>query len=372
MRGIRVLAVLACVATATALAGCAGPATHHQSGKHSHVATGPRPTPTPTEAAAPPVRVPVACTSILDNARAAALIGKPVVYSRDASTLPKDIRSIAERQYGSLDCLWAGPDVTDGAFVESVGVTITPDASAAYQHSVPEIEKEAGEEVTLRNVAGDQSEISCTNDLGVFCDSNMLVGQFWTDVTLFAPGTTSTATAGTQLKSVLVTIAGLLRSAQAAPAWNPPGTLPDFCDDSHSNASTAAMNTALASRAYAWDPGETVAPTAATWEQYTSQFASCGFTSTTGSLRVSLLQGGAWAMPLLLADTKKDALGRGPFTTLDIPGVGTAAYDCTGQSGGCQALVADGSNLVGFDLPYAPASKLNPELVKVVTAVTGG
>lgn len=354
------------------LAGCAAPETaHHSKAPHA------KPSATPT-AAAPSVRVPVGCADLFSDSVAATLLGTPVAFRWDESTLPKDIDSIAERQYGALQCFWAGPDRPDGGYAEYFGVTITPDATAAFNANIANLEQQ--DPPSESGVAGDQSEISCSasQDVGLFCDSNMLVGSYWVEVDLNPGVFRPEATGNAQVKAALVTIAGKLAGTTAGAKWKPGASaMSPFCSDGQRAASAAALNAAVGRTDLTYDPGEAVPSSAATVPQQSGNYASCdwdtdasdGAQGDFNSLSITLLNGGAWVMPLLLANLGEDSLQRGPFTRLTVPGVGTAAYQCAGETDTCSVLVADGSLLIGLRIGDTTTTALDPAIVGILTAV---
>lgn len=360
------------------LAGCAAPAP-----VHTHTAgptkPTPTPTPTPTQAAVPSVRVPLKCSELLSDTTAASFLGKPVAYRSDESTLPKDMESILDRQFGSLDCTWAGPDRPDGGYAQYFGVTIAPDAAAGFNTSIGDIERE--QMPTLKNFAGDQSEGGCSSDPsdGLFCEANMLAGSYWVYLNWYTGTSRPVATANSELTASLTKIAGLLASTTPAPAWNPPGPdIPAFCSDGQQKASAAAVNAAVGRADIGYDPGETDPGSAASYPEYVgNSYSECfwdtavsgGASGDFNSMKISMLKGGAWVVPLILKDTGVDSLGLGPFTTLDVPGVGTAAYQCIGETDSCTVLAADGSILIDVDLGDASADKFDAAVINLVTAV---
>lgn len=361
--------LIALAAAATLLAGCAAPT---PAPTHSSATAKPTPKPTPTQAASPSSRVPVKCTDLFSNSAAGALIGTSVQFSIDESTLPKDIRAAAERQYGSLDCVWAGPDRPDGAYSEYLGVTIAPDAAAGFTANIAQIEKDQAP--TLTNVAGSQSEVYCFTDGGLSCSSDMLVGDYWVDVELDAPTTKTVATGTAQMRGALTSVADHLVNTTAGPAWNPPGaSLPTFCAESARTFSASAVDVAVGGKNFLYEDPEAAPDTAASYPLEENDYVACNWTTlTTGTFSgvgVSMLRGGAWVMPPLLADLGTDSLDRGPFRAVDVPGVGTAAVSCSGDANDCSAMVADGSVLINVSMDYASPAVFDSALVKLVKAI---
>ncbi|HMH59127.1 MAG TPA: hypothetical protein VK537_08100 [Galbitalea sp.] len=369
-RLIRAIPIVALVALVALLAGCAAPTPTHTSA----IST-PKPTPTAAHAAAPSIRVPVRCADLFSDVTAASMIDSTVQFHINETTLPKDIRFAAERQYGSLDCAWAGPDRPDGGYAEYFGVTIVPDAAAAFNGNIADVQEQ--DPPTLKNVAGDQSELECFINGGLQCSSNMLVGDYWVAVQLNAGGSNATVSVGTsRMRSALTTIASRLSTATATAGavWNPPGaSLPTFCaDDAHAT-SAVAVDAAVDGTGFFFEDSEAAPETASGYPRDVGDYAECDWTTlgagTFNDVFVAMLKGGAWVMPPLLGDLGVDSLERGPFRTVDISGAGTAAVSCTGDSGSCDALVADGSVLIHVSLDYASNDIFDAALIKLVTAV---
>jgi hypothetical protein len=375
LRGIRFTSVVVAVGMVALLAGCAAPVP-----AHTHSAD-PKPTSssTPTQAPTPSVRLSLGCADLVSDANSTALLGQVASYRVDQATVPKDMDSITERQYGSLQCEWSGPDTADGAHLPTLRLNVSPDAADGFNANIAAIEKQ--QQPTRTAFAGDQSEMSCVADAqsgSVYCSANVLVGEYWIGLGLIR-STTILATVEAGVRSLLVAVAGDLANAKTAAAWNPPGQeLPAFCASENRKSSAAALNAAVGRTDLSYDAGEAVPVSASSYPKDTSDFTSCSW-STDGKggaggdfnlLTVSLLRGGAWAMPPILADAAtEDSLGRGPYETVDVPGVGTAAYECAGETETCQVLVADGSLLIGLDIGYTSSGKLDSTIAKVLTAV---
>src|SRR5471032_92433 len=146
-----VASVLAAGAVVLAVSSCA-PAVHATSAPttHPHITAAPH----PTQAAIPSVRVPVTCASLFDDTAAGKIIDQPVAIHVDETTPPVDITDITERQYGSLNCVWADGR-QDTGYDDSLRIDITPDAAAGFAANLAGFAAENAP--TTSNTAGDKS-----------------------------------------------------------------------------------------------------------------------------------------------------------------------------------------------------------------------
>jgi hypothetical protein len=362
-----VLTVSAC---APAVHGTSGSTLHPQSTAHPHATV--KPHPKATQAAIPVVRVPVTCSALFTDSAAAALIDSPIQHHHDATTIPVDIIDIAQRQYGSLGCLWGG-DVEDSGFVQYLSVDITPDAKAAFIANLSGLAHE--DTPTVTNAAGDQSVSGCDGSGGgLSCNGNMIVGNYWVTAAVQDIGTTSvsSATASSRIQQVLTTVATALKNTTAAPAWNPPGAaLPTFCS---TDASTAQVNTALGVTDFAPVGEDEASPDAASYTQLPGVYTQCawGTGSTTEPftfLSVAMLKGGAWVIPELPGRLNTRTYTLGAYTPMTIPGATAAAGYCSTGVDECQVALSIGTLLVVLDMDDPSDAQSSAALAKIVADI---
>jgi hypothetical protein len=370
MKRSSLAASLVAVVVVLAVSSCA-PAVHPGSTPTGHPHPTVKPHPHATQAAIPSVRVPVKCASLLTDTAVAAMIGSQVQHHRDETTPAIDVTDIAQRQYGSLDCVWGG-DPQDSGYDQYLSIDITPDATAGFNANLAGFASE--DPPTTSNTAGDKSVTGCTVDGDLHCTGNMLVGSFWVTayVQNLGAGPVSLATANSNIQHILTTVASSLSTAKAGAAWKPPaGKLPTFCT---APGSTAAVNTALGATDFAIVGSDDELSDAASYTQQSGDYTQCTWGSAASAgpftyLSVAILRGGAWVLPQLPGETNSKAYMLGAYTAMTIPGATAAAGDCSADADECLVAVSLGSTLVVINVDDPGDAQATAALAKIVADI---
>lgn len=346
---VLVLALAACAATPT---------------PESTQAAAPTPTPSATAAALPLPALPLTCADVLSDAEASEIVQYPISLKFDENDFRTE-RDIAGRQSGLLHCIWGGTDKTDNGWDQSIVIDILPDAVADYDVGVMQVDDGA-----IVYTVGDLSEYLCPSmgELYSWCNANLLIDGYWAHVSANAQGsdngrTVQTAEAG--MASVLDTLAARIPAAAPAnPAWSAPDGVVSgaFCADV--TASSAVIQAAF--------PGETMDAReigdsyvdVETIAQDRAALTACYWTGAS----VSVVPGGAWAFPALLASPPTVSWSMPPLVAAQVPGADAALVSCTDE-GWCAGLVSAGGSAISVDGPNMGDGPFAAALASVVAAV---
>jgi hypothetical protein len=359
------------------LAGCA-PAANGPTASPAAPApsVSPAATPTPTPVAAPRIRVPLSCANVFTTSAVGALLGTTVKLAVDENTPPSDLDSIAQVQRGILTCTWGGKDKTDNGFDQALSVYVEPDATGDFTTNFSAVKNNFGKPVL--GTYGDQSAYGCVAHGGLACGANVLVGSYWLTVDLHdldAANSVPKPKAVSRLKTVLDTTVKALHGAGAAsPAWvAPAGGLLPFCAQS---GNTTIVRKAFASKgldAVSADP-ESGTDVSTIGEQGDS-FAHCDWnqnvTDTNQNqetdVEVSILDGGIWSLPQLVADPPTEFYV-GDYKPVSISGAQGAVLAC--NTADCDAIVGVGTNAVEIGFSDIGAKRDMASLTALVDAIT--
>ena len=147
-------------------------------------------------------------------------------------------------------------------------------------------------------------------------------------------------------------MAAALKTAKAAPAWNPPaGTLPNFCSAA---GSTAQANAALGLSDLQVASEDVGAGRRGRRSLQTLKRVhpmhmadAAGGTGPFTYLSIGMLRGGAWAMPELPGQKNSKAYMLGAYSAMSIPGASAAAGNRTADAQECVVVALSiGSLLV--------------------------
>jgi hypothetical protein len=364
-----VLALFAATTVVLTLSSCAPAVNSTVPTTHPHATT--KPHPAKAQPAVPALRVPVKCASLLTDAAAAAMIGSPIKHHVDETTQPVDVTEIAQRQDGSLACLWGG-DPQDGGYDQFVSIDITPDAAAGFAANIPSFSNQDPPDTV--NTVGDRSAYGCTTDGELHCTGNALVGSFWVTAYVQNLGAlpVSAVTASANIKQILQTAAAAVKSATPGSAWNPPGpALPQFCSAA---SSTAQVNAALGGTDFTTAGEDNEEEDAASYTQLPNVYTQCTWQSGSSAgpftfLSVAMLRGGAWVMPKLPGAINSRAYMLNAYTSMTVPGATAAAGSCSVDADECLVALSIGSLLVVVNLDDPSDAQSSAALAKIVTAI---
>src|ERR1700712_2518688 len=174
--------VVGTIAVSTLVIGCTGvPAPRHTPQHTKQHAT----QDTTDALVAPVVRVPIACATLFSNSAVKALVGADVTLVADEKSAPMDLFAIGNRQAGILTCTWMGAGEEITAASHELSISIEPEADDDYRENNHELWDDA----TKNGHAGKASDYECGipyGTRGFFCNSDLLVGHYWTGVILLA------------------------------------------------------------------------------------------------------------------------------------------------------------------------------------------
>jgi hypothetical protein len=349
--------VVPLLASALVLAGCSSP-TAAPTGSPAASASSAKPTTAPVDATVPTVRVPMACDDDLSDVEISKLIGSTVKLHEDASTPPANVDDIVERQLGVLHCAWRGDSPPDAGTVDGLTLSIEPDGATDFAKSIPEFAQQ-GQANTTAITAGEPSYTGCSASGGYNCNGDMLTSGYWVSVSMIdsVPKAVPLATAKARLRQVLTElITGLAEAGKPVAAWKPAsGSASTFCS---APGSTAAVQRAFASKGLQPDRSDDP-PTSAADDESGFDFAVCSWfdqgsapAGQVGEVDVSVVQGGAWAIPAMVAAPPTMWLV-GKYRAVTIPGASGAVLGCGDDT--CDAIVGLDGNAVGITF-----SHLNP------------
>lgn len=123
----RLLPIVAVVAGSLLLAGCAP----EPEPTPSSTAT-PEPTATAEAAARPNPVFDLTCAELLSLEEVQAGITEPITVKRDETSVPGDVREVADLQRGGLSCRWGGENRTGSSYDDGIDVLLLPDAQSDY------------------------------------------------------------------------------------------------------------------------------------------------------------------------------------------------------------------------------------------------
>jgi hypothetical protein len=359
-----IAALLVALATTFGLAACAPSSvtpTASPTPHHTHAA----------QAAVPTVRVPITCDALFNTAAATAIVGYPVVDTQNEKSKPSDATSAIERQAGTLDCSWTRSDTQEDGDPVGLDVIVAPDGAAAYDSNLAGLEAERAPDA--ENTAGDASEYACDVDNG--CTANMKVGNYWVELSQFNALAQAPTLSGLEASAelALTTIAAALKDTTPAPRWKPPvAKLPTFCAAS---TSTAAVDAALASTTFVLQPADSGPFDAFRAVEPSDEIEYCGWASDSASdgpggyVGVTIIRGGAWAVPLIAS--RPLSSGPGPLAPVTVAGATQAVEACSDEVAQCDTELSVGGNLVEigiFSVSSTRAEDAIPALVKAINA----
>lgn len=320
------------------------------------------------------MRVGVKCADLFSESDASSLVGEAVKLRLDESSSPVGITDIAARQRGILACTWGGTDQKDGFYNESLTVTVVPDASAEFATDFPKTD--TATDPTATNTAGSQSAYGCYTGIDpLLCVADMLAGSDWVTVQLQNQRGTvlSRAAESQKVQQVLTSVATSLSRATALAPWvPPPGPALGFCT---SPTNLDQVRSAVKSSDFISAPPELGAADARTLAQFEDTFAQCEWglpTFTSGGpgqlayLLVSMLRGGAWALPAMTQSPPTD-WQFGQYAPISIPGTTSAILACNPTD--CAAIVAIGSTAVEIEVGNAGTAQVTAALTAMVGSI---
>lgn len=322
------------------LAGCA-PAAPAPTPSDSPV---PTPTPSATAQGDPWSTLPLTCAELLSEPEAQALTGAPVTL-KEGESFVNNLRAIALRQVGALSCTWGGEGRTDNSYNQTIDFTILPDADAAFDEGVWQVDDGA----IVYPDGSTTSEYLCQPVYGdvAYCTANVLLNGYWAQAWVQADNQTEESIT-TGMRSLVDSLTARMAAAGAPrPAWVvPEGSLAGaYCDQPV-------------------DVGSAPYPAIAVG------FVRSGALACTSPEGVSLviLPGGAWGVPL--AQGTRPYYSVSEFVPFDVPGADFALWGC---GDGCTALVAVGGSALSITTQYDLAStveQLTPLVTTIVADVT--
>jgi hypothetical protein len=297
--------------------------------------------------------VPLGCAGLLGTSSLTAIAGHAPHTYHDQSTAPTNITSIAQDQYGALDCDWLQQDSTiTGAELQ---VDVAPDAQSTFGSRFAAIMADQSlntHPAATENIAGDQSGFWCANVVDALgadsnlpiCDGELLVSGYWVSIEVDTVNGLSRAQLVAAVPVAMKDIATRIEAAGSTPAqWVAPATTPPgFC--------TAPTSTAVVRSIF----GDSTLVAATTPSNRTTAstiglvgvYAACDWNSKSyGHLEIRLLAGGSWAFPSFapvpIGDSSFTAQD---YSALTVTGTASAKEACV--NGGCDAFLAVGSSAV--------------------------
>lgn len=340
------------------------------------------PIPTSTADAVPAVRIPLACGALLDPATVSTLVGVSATLKQDETSTPGDIAEIANRQFGTLTCVWGGTNMTDSGYDQTVDLSIAPDSADAYAKYAGDLASERG--MTILNTVGSQSAYGCQSykqppGRSFYCDATMLVGTFWFSARIAGDGPLSLtqATVTARVQGILDRIAVAISAGNPTSAWTAPDPTftAGFCD---ATSATARVREAwhtpdLATANLTDDPGYYDASNIA---QADAGYSLCDWQRSGSSVNpartdyvdVQILAGASWAFPALVASPPSPPyLAR--FAVVDVPGADHALMACHAEL--CDALLQLGT--VGVEIGFSDIGRTAAvaNLAATVKAISG-
>ena len=322
------------------LAGCA-PAAPEAAPTDTPVVS---PTPSATAQGDPWSTLPLACADLLSEAEAQALTGAPVTLKEDESFVD-NLRSMALRQVGALSCTWGGEELTDNSYNQTVDLTVLPDADAAFDEGVWQVDDGA----IVYPEGSTTSEYLCQPlyDGIAYCTANVLLNGYWAQAWVQADNQTEESiTSG--MRSLVDTLTTRMGAAGAPrPAWvSPEGSL---------------------TGAYCGRPVDVGPPPVRAMAVGFVRSGALACTSPNGA-EVIILPAGAWGVPIAQGTRAFYAVSE--FAPFDVPGADFALWGC---GDGCSALVSVGGSAVSIYAFYDLAStveQLTPLVTTIVADVT--
>jgi len=382
---LRGIAIVLPVAVALLLAGCSTPAPAATSAPSSTpTSTGAAtatPAPTPTASVLPTVRIPLHCADLFTQTTLSTDLGTKVSLKRTESSQPRDLDEAADRQYGTLECVWGGKTMTDSGYDQTLDLSVAPDSADAYADNITALKK--FEAMKLAVSIGDGGALGCEtyntgadSDRIMYCNSTMLVGTSWVTARVQGngPKTLTTAVANARVEKMLTTIAGSLAGVTTSPAWTPPAGSPlAFCS---SPDATAAVRTAFAApKLQKTKPDEASPFDAGTISQGKGVYSYCGWqlsppgvsgTGTVTNIGVTTLAGGGWLIPQLVAAPPTQWYV-GQYKAVDIAGAGRGIEACNNAD--CNAMMQIAGSAVSISFDDLGASRNRAYLAALVKAI---
>jgi hypothetical protein len=292
------------------------------------------------------------------------------IQLRVAETTLRGARDIAGLQSGLLSCVWGGESKTDNSWDQTIVLSVLPHAAADYDAGVMQVDDGA-----VVYTVGDLSEYLCqgADEYQSRCTANLLTDGYWVQLAVNSGGSNDGRTLGsaeagmrTLLDSLFAAVSGA--SAQR-PDWVAPGVGSGgaFCTDPASTGTVqgAFSNPALAPRDYTSPPPYG----AATVAQQRAGLAACGWSDGAGAgVDVTVVPGGGWAFPALLASPPQVSYDLPPLEAASVPGTDSALAVC-GESGYCYAIVSVGGSAVAVSGPDIGIDAFVNAVATVATAV---
>jgi hypothetical protein len=269
----------------------------------------------------------------------------------DETTTPRGMPLLQFRQAGGLACVWGGQEGTDGVPDGGLRLWISPDGVNEFKDYGTGTIPGDGETLEVDTV-GDNSVITCGSPqyTGLHCSADVLVGDYWILAKASDTNTDlSHEDAVASFSGMLSTIADAVAGAGAPrPVWSPPADALDgaqLCSDA-----------TVAEYALGVDPGTVTSEPLSSDYQYDEFRAvsaraagsGCAWSLPDGAnVRITTLQGGAWAFARLQAD----GIGASMPTPGDVASVPSENVDgeLIGCGDGCQALFLYKGSLIAVD-----------------------
>jgi hypothetical protein len=306
------------------------------------------------------------------------LAGSDAVVEHDENTPPAGLTSVAQLQYGALDCEWDG--LADANAPGSIlDVSVAPDATAQFDRNFDAIMKNEilgqPHPTAIEGVAGDKSGYWCLASVDLLgsdenlpvCDGEMLVGSYWVSVQVSTVNDLTRTQVITGLTALLSDAATKLASAGAAPPqWPAPGTTPPaLCNAKN----TAAVRSIFGNTTWALGAGPTLTTNASS-VGLVGVYAACRWdTPSSSGVYFGLVAGGSWSIASLKPRPPIDSGIDGAYASISVSGASQAIESC--GEGECDAYLGGGTTVVEVDFPdpgTAKRSSVLGAIMKVIAA----
>ena len=293
----------------------------------------------------------------------------------DESTPPTALTSVAQQQYGALDCEWDG--LADANAPGSIlDVSVAPDAATQFDHNFDAIMKDEilgqPHPAATEGVAGDKSGYWCLTEVDQLgsdedlpvCDGEMLVGSYWVSVQVSTVNNETRAQLIAGITALLSDAATKLAGIGAAvPQWSAPQTTPPaLC----SQANTAAVRSAFGNANWVFTAGPTP-PTYASSIGLVGVYAACRWdTPTASGVYFGLVAGGSWSKTSLNPQPPDQSGVGAAYTPIAISGAAGSIESCGGEE--CDAYLFVGKTVVEVDYPD-PGTARRPMVLAAITKI---
>ena len=319
--------VLPAVVLVLALAGCAGRGV--APGEDPAPVDSPTPPATAEPQGDPLPTLPLACSDFFSDADATALLYRDVSLKVDQDDTRNNTEA-AQRQEGLLECIWGGDTSTDSSWDQTIVLTILPDAAAAFDEGVWQVDDGA---IPYPD-GSTTSEYLCPQvfDNFAWCNANVLVDGYWAQVRATTENQSDPISRDeieASIRSIVDRLTTVISSAgPARPQWT-----------TSAHTLTGAI---CAGQPFFVDvPPYPLSAAQAAGER--SNAVGCSYSE---NVSINVVPGGAWAVPAAQAAAGKDLRAYGLISTYastPVPGADLALYGC---GAGCQAMLSIGGSSV--------------------------